>query len=97
MRFWSILLAMSLAGGLMAQPYPIPRTGARLQKPKPVDMNAPVSPLVVNGSKTPEINLGRVFKLNNRFFPLVIENPSDEPVKYTGIVINCTCTKFCFT
>ena len=93
MRVLSILLAMALAGALMAQPVMPPRTQPRIEKPKAVDMSLPVSPLAVNGSTAPEINLGRVFKLNSRFFPVVIENPSDEPVKYTAIVINCTCTK----
>ena len=53
----------------------------------------PESPLVVNGSRTPEIDLGRVFKLAQHIFPVVIENPSDEPVEYTGIIVNCNCTR----
>ena len=55
-------------------------------------MNLPESPLVVKGSKTPTIELGRVFKLNQRLFPVVVENPSDKDVEYDNIVINCNCT-----
>lgn len=62
------------------------------KKPKKVNMNLPESPLVVSGSKTPTIELGRVFKLNQRLFPVVIENPSDKDVEYDNIVINCNCT-----
>ncbi|MBO4512348.1 MAG: hypothetical protein J5746_06250 [Victivallales bacterium] len=62
------------------------------KKPKKVDMNLPESPLVVKGSKTPTIELGRVFKLNQRLFPVVVENPSDKDVEYDNIVINCNCT-----
>ncbi len=99
MRITNILWMMVLAGVLVAaQPSPKPSSSQRalherLRKPKAVDMSLPVSPLTVNGSTQPEIDLGRVFKLNNRFFPVVVENPSDEPIKYTGIVINCNCTK----
>lgn len=63
-----------------------------VKRPKKVDMNLPESPLTVNGSKTPTVDLGRVFKLNQRLFPVVVENPSDEDVDYTNIVINCNCT-----
>ncbi len=62
------------------------------KKPKKVDMNLPESPLVVKGSKTPTIELGRVFKLNQRLFPVIVENPSDKDVEYDNIVINCNCT-----
>ena len=62
------------------------------RKPKKVDMNLPESPLVVKGSKTPTIELGRVFKLNQRLFPIIVENPSDKDVEYDNIVINCNCT-----
>ncbi|MBQ7177526.1 MAG: hypothetical protein IJS08_08935 [Victivallales bacterium] len=62
------------------------------RKPKKIDMNLPESPLVVNGSKTPTIELGRVFKLNQRLFPITIENPSDKDIEYDNIVINCNCT-----
>ena len=62
------------------------------KKPKKVDMSLPESPLVVKGSKTPTIELGRVFKLNQRLFPIVVENPSDKDVEYNNIVINCNCT-----
>ena len=62
------------------------------KKPKKVDLNLPESPLVVKGSKTPTIELGRVFKLNQRLFPVIVENPSDNDVEYDNIVINCNCT-----
>ncbi|MBR6471434.1 MAG: hypothetical protein IKS83_06525 [Victivallales bacterium] len=60
--------------------------------PPPVDETLPQSPLTVNGSQEPEIDLGRVFKLANRFFRVTIVNPSDEVIKYTNIVVNCECT-----
>jgi len=53
----------------------------------------PEAPLLVNGSATPEIDLGRVFKLTQRFFSFVLENPSDKDVEYKAIVINCDCTR----
>lgn len=62
------------------------------KKPKKIDMTLPESPLVVMGSKTPTIELGRVFKLNQRLFPVIVENPSDNDVEYNNIVINCNCT-----
>ncbi|GEM_PF-4050586 len=52
----------------------------------------PASPLQVNGSNTPEINLGKVLKLSHRFFPVVVQNPSDEEIKYSSVVVNCSCT-----
>lgn len=63
------------------------------KQPKADNPALPVSPLMVDGSRNPEINLGRVFKLSQRIFKVVIENPSDKPVEYTGVVLNCDCTK----
>jgi len=59
---------------------------------KPNDPTLPVAPLVVNGSSRPEIDLGRVFTLVQRFFGVEIENPTDKDIKYTNIVVNCNCT-----
>ena len=63
-----------------------------MDTPLPLDTNLPQSPLMVDGSQEPEIDLGRVFKLTNRFFKVTVENPSDEVIKYTNIVVNCECT-----
>lgn len=52
----------------------------------------PVSPLRLKGCENNELDLGKVFKLNQRVFTMVIENPSDTPVEYTEIILNCNCT-----
>ena len=84
--FWAFLSVVSL---LAAQELPVELD---VPAPQPIAYELPVSPLTVNGSQEPEIDLGKVFKLTNRFFQVVVENPSDEPVKYTNIVVNCECT-----
>ena len=83
---WAFLSVASL---LADQELPLE---LNIPAPQPIAYELPVSPLMVNGSQEPEIELGRVFKLANRFFLVRVENPSDEAVKYTNIVINCDCT-----
>ncbi len=88
------VLLLLLCFGLMGQESKLGdfKSVPRTRTPKKIDMNMPESPLVVNGSKNPMIDLGRVFKLNQRIFRVVVENPSNEDIEYEGIVINCNCT-----
>ncbi len=86
------LLAVCFAVVLLGQAVEF-KPVAEQDKPKPIDMTQPESPLEVNGSRTPVIDLGRTFKLNQRIFSFTIKNPSDTPIEYTGIVINCNCTR----
>ncbi len=60
--------------------------------PAAAEENLPSSPLRLKGYDKPEIDLGKVFALNRRLFTVIIENPSDKPVEYTSIILNCNCT-----
>ena len=79
------------AASLSAQQASAPKMLQKKQV-KADDPSLPFSPLTVNGSTRPEINLGRVFKISQRMFKIEIENPSDKDVEYTGVVLNCDCT-----
>lgn len=92
MKKFVLLMGLFAALAVWAQELEIKAVEER-NVPKPVDMTMLESPLEVNGSRTPLIDLGRTFKLNQRIFGFVIKNPSDTPVEYTGIVINCNCTR----
>lgn len=79
------------AGAINAQDIKLRPQKLDRRAPKADDLSLPVSPLRLKGKEFPEIDMGRTFKLSSRIMTIQVENPSDKPVEYTGVVKNCNC------